>query len=328
MRRPRRPPPPEWWAGTSPSSPRATGSSPTSSSARTPPTGAGGGPSPSRAPPAPSSSPSTKRCSSRATTRCSPPNGCRGASGCGPVTSAPATCCPPRPMTCGWSRAGRARTRRRRTRWSPRRWPSWSRRRTRTSPTGSWCRYGAPSPRSPRSSACAGRGCCRGTGCTVRRTAGTRRSGRRPRWRRRQPASCVSCGFLVKVGGSLGQAFGVCANEFSPADGRLVSLSYGCGGHSEAAVMPKPLRGAAGARLDGLGRVRPAAGRGHRVGAGGGPSPGGPGPLLTGPAADGPLRRRSAGSGGRRRISACGGGRDDGLPGPGPWPRRGSGRPW
>ncbi|MEU9037701.1 DUF3027 domain-containing protein [Streptomyces sp. NPDC048352] len=56
------------------------------------------------------------------------------------------------------------------------------------------------------------------------------------------PASCVSCGFLVAIGGSLGQAFGVCANEFAPADGRLVSLSYGCGGHSEAAVMPKPLR--------------------------------------------------------------------------------------
>ncbi|MEU3407284.1 DUF3027 domain-containing protein [Streptomyces sp. NPDC006670] len=54
------------------------------------------------------------------------------------------------------------------------------------------------------------------------------------------PASCVSCGFLVAIGGSLGQAFGVCANEFGPADGRLVSLSYGCGGHSEAAVMPKP----------------------------------------------------------------------------------------
>ncbi|MER7758800.1 DUF3027 domain-containing protein [Streptomyces sp. NPDC097619] len=56
------------------------------------------------------------------------------------------------------------------------------------------------------------------------------------------PAACVSCGFLVKIGGSLGQAFGVCANEFGPADGRLVSLSYGCGGHSEAAVMPKPMR--------------------------------------------------------------------------------------
>ncbi|MEU6847409.1 DUF3027 domain-containing protein [Streptomyces sp. NPDC046716] len=54
------------------------------------------------------------------------------------------------------------------------------------------------------------------------------------------PATCVSCGFLCPIGGSLGQAFGVCANEFSPADGRVVSLSYGCGGHSEAAVMPKP----------------------------------------------------------------------------------------
>ncbi|MER6556531.1 DUF3027 domain-containing protein [Streptomyces sp. NPDC001027] len=56
------------------------------------------------------------------------------------------------------------------------------------------------------------------------------------------PASCVSCGFLARIGGSLGQAFGVCANEFSPADGRVVSLAYGCGGHSEAAVMPTPPR--------------------------------------------------------------------------------------
>ncbi|MCJ1680599.1 DUF3027 domain-containing protein [Streptomyces sp. APSN-46.1] len=56
------------------------------------------------------------------------------------------------------------------------------------------------------------------------------------------PASCVTCGFLVAIGGSLGQAFGVCANEFSPADGHMVSLSYGCGGHSEAAVMPKTPR--------------------------------------------------------------------------------------
>ncbi|MFF8032581.1 MULTISPECIES: DUF3027 domain-containing protein [unclassified Streptomyces] len=54
------------------------------------------------------------------------------------------------------------------------------------------------------------------------------------------PASCVSCGFLARIGGSLGQAFGVCANEFSPADGHVVSLAYGCGGHSEAAVMPRP----------------------------------------------------------------------------------------
>jgi hypothetical protein len=59
------------------------------------------------------------------------------------------------------------------------------------------------------------------------------------------PAPCVSCGFLLRIGGSLGQAFGVCANEFSPADGRVVSLAYGCGGHSEAAVMPKPPQPAA-----------------------------------------------------------------------------------
>ncbi|TGB00030.1 DUF3027 domain-containing protein [Streptomyces sp. MZ04] len=56
------------------------------------------------------------------------------------------------------------------------------------------------------------------------------------------PATCVSCGFLAPIGGSLGQAFGVCANEFSPADGQMVSLAYGCGGHSEAAVMPRPSR--------------------------------------------------------------------------------------
>ncbi|EST39275.1 hypothetical protein N566_02880, partial [Streptomycetaceae bacterium MP113-05] len=54
------------------------------------------------------------------------------------------------------------------------------------------------------------------------------------------PASCVSCGFLMPLAGSLRQAFGVCANQYSPADGQVVSLSYGCGGHSEAAVMPKP----------------------------------------------------------------------------------------
>ncbi|RCH66059.1 DUF3027 domain-containing protein [Streptomyces sp. SDr-06] len=56
------------------------------------------------------------------------------------------------------------------------------------------------------------------------------------------PASCVSCAFLVPIAGSLSQAFGICANEFGPADGRVVALDYGCGGHSEAAVMPKPPR--------------------------------------------------------------------------------------
>ncbi len=53
------------------------------------------------------------------------------------------------------------------------------------------------------------------------------------------PANCMSCGFLVPLAGSLRQAFGVCANEYSPADGHVVSLAFGCGGHSEAAVMPR-----------------------------------------------------------------------------------------
>jgi hypothetical protein len=44
---------------------------------------------------------------------------------------------------------------------------------------------------------------------------------------------CATCGFLIQVSGPLSRAFGVCANEFSPADGRLVSLAFGCGAHSE-----------------------------------------------------------------------------------------------
>ncbi len=41
------------------------------------------------------------------------------------------------------------------------------------------------SPRSPRNSACAGPGSCPATACTWPRTAGTRPSAPRPRWRRR-----------------------------------------------------------------------------------------------------------------------------------------------
>ncbi|NJA59387.1 DUF3027 domain-containing protein [Streptomyces sp. NEAU-H3] len=53
------------------------------------------------------------------------------------------------------------------------------------------------------------------------------------------PAPCHTCAFLIPLAGSLRQSFGLCANEFGPADGHVVSLSYGCGGHSEAAIMPK-----------------------------------------------------------------------------------------
>ncbi len=51
------------------------------------------------------------------------------------------------------------------------------------------------------------------------------------------PAACASCGFLLPVGGALGQQFGLCANEMSPADGRVVDLGYGCGAHSQAPVI-------------------------------------------------------------------------------------------
>ncbi len=50
------------------------------------------------------------------------------------------------------------------------------------------------------------------------------------------PGQCVTCGFYVPLAGSLGAALGVCANEFSPADGRVVDAAFGCGAHSEARI--------------------------------------------------------------------------------------------
>lgn len=46
-------------------------------------------------------------------------------------------------------------------------------------------------------------------------------------------ATCANCGFLLKIAGSLGTLFGVCANEWSPDDGNVVSLDHTCGAHSE-----------------------------------------------------------------------------------------------
>jgi hypothetical protein len=51
---------------------------------------------------------------------------------------------------------------------------------------------------------------------------------------RAAPGPCVTCGFLVPMAGPLGRVFGVCANEYAPDDGRVVSLDHGCGAHSEA----------------------------------------------------------------------------------------------
>lgn len=45
--------------------------------------------------------------------------------------------------------------------------------------------------------------------------------------------NCRTCGWMLTMGGPLGQMFGVCTNLLSSADGRVVSFDHGCGGHSE-----------------------------------------------------------------------------------------------
>jgi hypothetical protein len=55
---------------------------------------------------------------------------------------------------------------------------------------------------------------------------------------RSAPAQCATCAFFVPLAGSLKQVFGVCANEYAPDDGKVVSLDHGCGAHSEAVVLP------------------------------------------------------------------------------------------
>ncbi|MBT1172275.1 DUF3027 domain-containing protein [Bifidobacterium sp. MA2] len=52
---------------------------------------------------------------------------------------------------------------------------------------------------------------------------------------------CSTCGFFVPLKGELNLMFGVCANKWSPDDGRVVSLDHGCGEHSEIDP-PEPSR--------------------------------------------------------------------------------------
>ncbi|WP_018656072.1 DUF3027 domain-containing protein [Actinomadura flavalba] len=52
------------------------------------------------------------------------------------------------------------------------------------------------------------------------------------------PAQCSTCGFFWLLAGELRQIFGVCANEYAPDDGRVVSADHGCGAHSEAVSIP------------------------------------------------------------------------------------------
>ncbi len=50
------------------------------------------------------------------------------------------------------------------------------------------------------------------------------------------PACCITCGFMIRLNGPLGRVFGVCANEFAPDDGGVVSVDHGCGAHSDGDV--------------------------------------------------------------------------------------------
>jgi hypothetical protein len=46
------------------------------------------------------------------------------------------------------------------------------------------------------------------------------------------PGVCETCGFFVRLQGSMGVLFGACANAYSPSDSRVVSVDHGCGAHS------------------------------------------------------------------------------------------------
>lgn len=56
---------------------------------------------------------------------------------------------------------------------------------------------------------------------------------------RSAPDTCWSCGFLVRIGGSLSDTFGVCANGNANDDGRVVTFNHGCGAHSEVKLARK-----------------------------------------------------------------------------------------
>jgi len=61
---------------------------------------------------------------------------------------------------------------------------------------------------------------------------------------RKAPAPCSTCGYFVPMAGALRSVFGVCANEWSPSDGKVVSLDHGCGAHSEVDLerpAPEPI---------------------------------------------------------------------------------------
>lgn len=47
------------------------------------------------------------------------------------------------------------------------------------------------------------------------------------------PGPCETCGYFVRLQGSMGVQFGACTNEYSPSDAQIVSVDHGCGAHSD-----------------------------------------------------------------------------------------------
>ena len=68
---------------------------------------------------------------------------------------------------------------------------------------------------------------------------------------RHAPGPCVTCGFFLPLAGSLRSMLGACGNAYAPADGRVVTVDYGCGAHSQASlVLSEPVAVVTSARYD------------------------------------------------------------------------------
>ena len=211
---------------------------------------------------------------------------------------------------------------------------NWPRPRTRRTPELHAAPGGAAtaarSPRSPRSSACGRARVLSRYGLHAAADRWDEAFGAKTPMAQAAPASCVSCGFLVPIAGSLRPGVRRLRERvLARRTGGSSRSSYGCGGHSEAAVMPKPPQPAphvtgrdAGGRAICCAR-QGTAGRFRRSRS----AVGGPRPL-----ADAPGRRgiRVHGAGGRSRRPATGSTALSGEPllsaGLPPWPQRHGGR--
>jgi hypothetical protein len=68
---------------------------------------------------------------------------------------------------------------------------------------------------------------------------------------RHAPGPCGTCGFWLPLAGSLRGRLGACGNAYAPADGRVVTVDYGCGAHSQATLAAgEPVEVVTSARYD------------------------------------------------------------------------------